>query len=467
MIKENDQKLNIRDCRRGIALAITLMVLVVLSVLVATLAVRVSQVRQRQQYMMDYQKARYGLDSAMKYALTILPEKKFTLIDRKDAPDFSDLFWLSREDYLRYMDAWAAGTETDIIKSYLKKSQDEDSGVLKKEDSQSVFGQLLSKYKGDDLDNEPNDPNTGVDDFMEYFDPNQVVVPGPYGPAWPNVIEPVKLEIGECQVTIAIEDENAKMPLSWLVTNNMTTNKQAKAALQTFAEWMDISEDTATELVKQLEELSKKKMFKLSYSTVVLPVEKTTPADPAPQPQPTSRSLTRRRRTLPANPTQPQPQPQVQQKARAEVAHAADFAKLFHSSLLNIEPLAVLQKDRAFENESAMKYMALWGSQRININTAPRQVLQAAFTFGGNPDEIADAVILARKEKPIKTIAQLKSALPSYSSSVDRAAPYIDMESKFFSVRVTSRCGRAKVSSVAAVIKEDKKMEHLIMLYGR
>jgi type II secretory pathway component PulK len=121
----------------------------------------------------------------------------------------------------------------------------------------------------------------------------------------------------------------------------------------------------------------------------------------------------------------------------------------------------------AFENESALKYMALWGSQRININTAPRQVLQAAFTFGGNPDEIADAVILARKEKPIKNIGELKSALPSYSSSVDRAAPYIDTESKFFSVRVTSRCGRAKVSSVATVIKEGKQMERLMMLYGR
>jgi hypothetical protein len=464
MVNKNEQKLNIPDCRRGIVLAITLMVLVVLSVLTATLAVRVAQVRQRQQYMMDYQKARYGLDSAMKYAMTILPEKKFPLVVRKDAPDFSDLFWLSREEYLSYVDAWAAGTEPELIKSYLKKPQDDESDVLKKEASQSVFGQLLSKYMG--TDDEPNEPNSAdVDDFMEYFDPNQIVVPGPYGPAWPNVIEPVKLEIGECEVTIAIEDENAKMPLSWLVTSNMTTNKQAKAALQTFAEWMDVSEDTATELVRQLEALSKHKMFKLSYSTVLLPAEKPTTVSPPPPAAQTTGRIRNRRPPRPANTAQPQPQ--AQQKARAEVAHAADFAKLFHSSLLNIEPLAVPQKDMAFENESAMKYMALWGSQRININTAPRQVLQAAFTFGGNPDEIADAVILARKEKPINTMDELKSALPSYSSSVDRAAPYIDTVSKFFSVRVTSRCGRAKVSSVAAVIKEGKQMERLMMLYGR
>lgn len=465
MNNKNEQKQNFITCRRGIALAITLIVLVVLSVVTATLAVRVGQVRQRQQYMMDYQKARYGLDSAMKYAMTVLPEKKFQLVDRNDAPDFSDLFWLDREQYLSYIDAWAAGSEPEKIKKYLKNLDVPESEILEKKASQSLFGQLLSKYiDQDEPEIDLNDPNVGIDEFMEYFDPNQIIVPGPYGPAWPNVIEPVTLEIGECQVTIAIEDESAKMPLSWLVTNNLSANKQAKTALQTFADWMEVSEDTTSELVEQLEILSEEKVFQLSYSTVLLPVEKTTPAKPAVSP--TSRTrVSSRRRALPQRAAQSQPS--TQSKVRAEVAHAADFAKLFHSSLLNIEPLAVPQKDKAFEKESALKYMALWGSQRININTAPRQVLQAAFTFGGSPHEIADEVILARKKKPIKSIAQLKSALPSYSSSIDRAAPYIDTESKFFSVRVTSRCGKAKASSVAAVIKEGKQMERLVMLYGQ
>jgi hypothetical protein len=466
MIKLSRNQLNPNSCRRGIALAITLMVLVVLVTITAVLAVRIAQVRQRQQYMMDYQKARYGLDSAMKYAVTVLPDMKFSLVERKDAPDFSDLFWLNREQYLRYIDAWAAGAEPEQIKNYLKKTDAGNSGILKKEESQSLFGQLLSKYMGqDDQNHDPNDPNSTD---LEYYDPNQIVVPGPYGPAWPNVVEPVKLEIGDCEVTIAVEDENAKMPLSWLVTSDLTTNKQAKVALQTFAEWMKISEETATGLVKQLEELSKHKLFKLSYSTIMLPVDTSAPNKPALQKQPVSPAsrIGSRRRVTPTQRTV-RPQPGPQQKVRPEVAHAADFAKLFHSSLLNIEPLTIPQKEMAFEDESAMKYLALWGSQRININTAPRQVLQAAFTFGGNPEEIADAVILARKEKPIKTVAQLQSSLPVYSGSIERAAPYIDTESKFFSVHVTSRCGRAKVSSVAAVIKEGKQMERLMMLYGR
>ena len=477
-MKERDHKQQgPADRRRGVALAITLMMLVVLGVVTAALAVRVAQVRQRQQYIMDYQKARYGLDSAMKYALTVLPEKKFTLVQRKDAPDFSDLFWLSREQYLRYLDAWAADAEPEQLQKYLKKSETQKSDNLSKENSQSLFGQLLSKFMGqDEKKNEPNDLNNlDPNAPPEYVDPNQIVVPGPYGPQWPNVIEPIKLEIGECEVAIAVEDENAKMPLSWLVTSNLESNKQAKVALQTFAEWMAVDEETVASLAKELEELSKHKLFKMGYSTILLPVD----ASPSPdssaqqqqQPQQPNRrrSITNqastRRRAAAQQPTQPQTQPQ--KKARPEVAHAADFAKLFHSSLLNTEPLAVPRSEMAFEDESPMKYLALWGSQRVNINTAPRQVLEAAFTFGGKPVEVAEAIILARKEKPVKSVAELQSTLSDYRDSIRQATPYIDVESKFFSIRVTSRCGSAKVSAIAAVIKEGKQMERLTILYGR
>jgi type II secretory pathway component PulK len=464
------RKPGLADCRRGVVLAITLIVLVALATIVTVLAVRVAQVRQRQQYIMDYQKALYGLDSAMKYALTVMPEKSFTLINREEAPDFSDLFWLSREQYLQYLDAWASSATPEQLEKYLKKSPEGDSLKSSKKEPQSLFGQLLSKFMGATEPNEPNDLENMEPNELIYTDPNQIVVPGPYGPSWPNVIEPIKLEIGECEVTIAVEDENAKMPLSWLVTNRIETNKQAKVALQTFTEWMGVDEKTLASLTSELEELSKHKLFQMSYSTVVLPAESaSTPSQPAQQQTVRSRIGAGRRSGV-RRPVAGQPtpsQPQQQKKTRPEVAHAADFAKLFHSSLLNIEPLAVPRAQMAFEDESPMKYLALWGSQRVNINTAPRQVLEAAFTFGGKSVDIADAIILARKEKPIKSAAELGNTLSEYRDSIQKAAPYIDTESKFFSIRVTSRRGNASVSAVAAVIKEKKQMERLIILYGR
>ncbi|MBM4104065.1 MAG: hypothetical protein FJ263_08445 [Planctomycetes bacterium] len=450
-------------CRQGVVLAITLIVLVALATIVTVLAVRVAQVRQRQQYIMDYQKALYGLDSAMKYALAVLPEKTFTLVERADAPDFSDLFWLSREQYLQYLDAWAYSAEPEQLEKYLKKSEG-DSLKSSKDESQSLFGQLYSKFMAAA---EPNDLESTEPNELVYTDPNQIVVPGPYGPSWPNVIEPIKLEIGECKVTIAVEDENAKMPLSWLVTNRIETNKQAKVALQTFTEWMGVDEETLALLTKELEELSKYKLFSLSNSTILLPAEPApTSNQPSQQQAVRPQAFSRRvRRPIPGQSTTPQQQ--QQQKTRPEVAHAADFAKLFHSSLLNVEPLAVPRTQMAFEDESPMKYLALWGSQRVNINTAPRQVLEAAFTFGGKATEITDAIILARKEKPIKTVAELGNTLSEYRDSIEKAAPYIDTESKIFSIRVTSRRGNASISAVAAVIKEKKQMERLIILYGR
>lgn len=455
-----------RRYRPGIALAITLVVLVVLSVTTTILAVRVAQVRQRQRYIMDYQKARYGLDSAMKYILAVMPEKTISLADRKDAPDFSDLFWLTREQYLNYISAWAETAEPEQIKKYLKPAKETEEAIS--EDASSLFAKLIAKMMGKDEQTDPNSPNRDESaQDVTYVDPEQIVVPGPYGPPWPNVIEPIELNIGDSRITITIEDENAKMPLSWAVTSNINVNKQARAAMLNFSELMMMDEQTVENLFTELNELGKRKLFQLNPTAVMLTVQTAQPQQAQTQAQ--SRQFTTSRTTQRRTATQPavQPPQQTQQQARPAVGHAADFAKLFHSSLLDLETLSVPLPDKAFDDESPMKYLALWGSQRINVNTAPRQVLEAAFTFGGSPEEIADKIIRLRREKPFKTIADLRDQMFGDLNAIDRAAPYIDVKSNFFSIRITSRCGSARTSAVAAVIKEGKQMERLIILYGR
>ncbi len=455
-----------RRYRPGIALAITLVVLVVLSVTTTILAVRVAQVRQRQRYIMDYQKARYGLDSAMKYILAVMPEKTISLAERKDAPDFSDLFWLTREQYLNYISAWAETAEPEQIKKYLKPAEESEEAIS--EDAASLFAKLIAKMMGKDEQTDPNSPNRDESaQDVTYVDPEQIVVPGPYGPPWPNVIEPIELNIGDSRITITIEDENAKMPLSWAVTSNINVNKQARAAMLNFSELMMMDEQTVENLFTELNELGKRKLFQLNPTAVMLTVQTDQPQQAQTQAQ--SRQFTTSRTTQRRTATQPavQPPQQTQQQARPAVGHAADFAKLFHSSLLDLETLSVPLPDKAFDDESPMKYLALWGSQRINVNTAPRQVLEAAFTFGGSPEEIAEKIIRLRREKPFKTIADLRDQMFGDLNAIDRAAPYIDVKSNFFSIRITSRCGSARTSAVAAVIKEGKQMERLIILYGR
>ena len=114
-----------------------------------------------------------------------------------------------------------------------------------------------------------------------------------------------------------------------------------------------------------------------------------------------------------------------------------------------------------------MKYLALWGSRRVNINTAPRHVLEAALTFGGNAAEIADELIRKRRQKPYKTVDELESGLYGYSQSIKRAKPYLITASTLFSIRVTAVCGTAKTVSVAPVIKDSKGVKRLVIVSGR
>ncbi|MGD8501381.1 MAG: hypothetical protein PVJ86_12085, partial [Phycisphaerales bacterium] len=65
---------NISRKRPGIVLLVTLVLLVVLATLGYTLSSRVAAQRHRNQYIIDYSKARYGCDSAVKYALATMEE---------------------------------------------------------------------------------------------------------------------------------------------------------------------------------------------------------------------------------------------------------------------------------------------------------------------------------------------------------------------------------------------------------
>jgi hypothetical protein len=91
----------------GIVLLVTLVLLVVLSTLGYTLSSRIAARRHRDQYIIDYTNARYSCGSAVKYALATLEDITPTLISRPNEPDFSDLFYLTEEEYQELLAEWA------------------------------------------------------------------------------------------------------------------------------------------------------------------------------------------------------------------------------------------------------------------------------------------------------------------------------------------------------------------------
>ena len=424
---------------RGIVLMVTLVLLVVLSTVGYTLSSRLAAQRHRDHYIIDYQAARYGCDSAIKYALAVLQDMNSPrLISRPNEPDFSDLFWKSEEEYREYLAEWAAKMQLGV--------SDMNKGLSDINDVNDVKN-LFEANDVDDI-NGVNDINN-VNDFNEVGgvadlnDINFMMVRGPYGPAWPFVTEPVEFQIGSTTVRIEIEDENAKYPIGWAML--------ADAEVASFCEWMNVESEQIDSLKEQLEEISEIKPFKLEFKPIKIVERRATKTKSRRRTRRGRRSVSQRRtvrKTIPAS------------------VHVADFAKLFHSGLIDTDTLGRPTIESESRKESALRYMGMWASRKVNVNTAPRHVLEAAFTFGGDADTIAEEVIQRRRIKPFDDVEELRKSLLRYSDSIEKCQKYITATSNFFTIRVTAVSGVARASAVIAITKEGKKMGKIAVLSG-
>jgi type II secretory pathway component PulK len=116
--------------------------------------------------------------------------------------------------------------------------------------------------------------------------------------------------------------------------------------------------------------------------------------------------------------------------------------------------------------ESALKYMDLWGATQVNINSAPRQVLESAFTFGGDAEQIAAEIIKKRREKPFASIEDMKKEFFRFSDTIEKSKPYITAASNVFTIHVTAVSGVAKASAVIVVFKDGGKIERVAVASG-
>ncbi len=420
--------LNTSDTRPGVVLLVTLILLVVLATLGYTFSSRVAVQRHRNQYIIDYSRARYGCDSAVKYAVATLEELDAQLVDRPNEPDFSDLFALDELGYLDLLAQW--GIQSQLTGWDADGAADDTSDV-----------------------NDTNDVGVKSGKGKGLTSPDALVIRGPYGPPWPFVTEPVEFEIGPTKVRIEIEDENAKYPLGWALLDDKDVQREVEAGFVTFCEMMRLDAQQIDALKEQLKRIGEIRPFATDFK----PLTKTV-STPASTPTTAKGGTTRTPRTTLQRKVVP-----VSEQIAEQTTH---FAKLFHSSLIDTETLAkptIICEDR---EESALKYMGLWGSQKVNINTAPRPVLEAAFIFGGNEVQIAEDIIQQRKQKVFENVQELKTALSHHSDSIGKCEKYITTASTAFTIRITAVCGVAKASSVIAITKEGDKVTTIGVING-
>jgi hypothetical protein len=422
-------------------LLVTLVLLVVLASLAYTFSSRIAAQRHRDQYIIDYSRARYACDSGVKYALATLEELKPQLISRPNEPDFSDLFTLSETDYKELLSQWAAQMGIDATGA-----------------DGSFTALSISSFKDVNDINDVNDVNNVAEDANNIDESGSLKIRGPYGPEWPFVAEPAEFEIGSAKVKIEIEDEEAKYPLGWAVLGDQELQREAEAGLETFCEWMGFSAEDIDSLKQEVQVIKDIKPFKTEFQSVTVAGKTPTPSPPAT----TSSSAARRaavRRTA-STPATRKTVTAADQLAK----QGTEFSELFHSSLIDTELLArptIISESR---EESALKYVGMWGSTKVNINTAPRQVLEAAFTFGGDAAEIAEEIIKRRQAKPFTDIGELKTSLLRYSDSIGKCEKYITTSSTFFTIRVTAISGVAKASSIIAITKDGKIVKRIAVI---
>ncbi len=427
MNKDQDNR-NISRNRPGVILLVTLVLLVVLSTLGYTLSSRVSAQRHRNQYIIDYSNARYGCDSAVKYALATLEQLDPQLVSRPNEPDFSDLFALDEIGYQELITQWQEESETDGFNK--GKNFDDMSDV------DSIIG--------------TDSGRSGIDGFK---DPYYMKIRGPYGPPWPFVTEPAEFEIGSAKIRIEIEDENAKYPLGWALLNNPDIQREIDAGFQTFCEMMRLDFIQTDSLREQLKEIGEIKSFELNFKPITKVVRS---------------PISTNSKTSSKSGTSKTPRPKLTRRMIPVSKQISDqtthFAKLFHSSLINTEPLAQPFIESEYRKEFPLKYIGLWGTRQVNINTAPRHVLEAALIFGGNEVEIADEIIQQRQEEPFENIEGIKERLSRYSDSIGKCEEYITTKSSFFMIRITATSGVAKASSMIAITKQGNRVTRIAVI---
>jgi type II secretory pathway component PulK len=489
MNRETEKTQRFQECRQrdncrgrsGFVLLITVVLLVILSTLAYTLTSRVAAQRHRCQYLIDYQTARYACDSGIKYAIAALEDFEIELVDRPNEPDFSDLFAMSEEQYQQYIEQWADQIDfngySDIndINGIADSNRTSNNSARTKERASSFdFDDLF----GNNSDTADWNDMAFYDEMMDFTDFNnfsnfndieaqaELKVRGPYGPQWPLIMESADLEIGSARVMVEIEDENAKYPVTWVMIDDKEVAAGIQAGFRAFCEWMRLGDEDVSEFIVQMEEVNKIKPFK-DYLHQPKDMVQSTPAPVVVQtPTPQQEARDSRRARLIQRQAEAAKALAAKQRLIPEATHKQDYIKLMHSSLVDTETLSRPTIISDSRKESALKYMCMWASKKVNINTAPRHVLEAAFAVGGDAEAIAEGIIQARRIKPFENIEELRSSLLSYSDSIKTCEDYITTGSDTFIIRITAVSGAAKASAVIAVLKNGKKVERLAIVIG-
>jgi hypothetical protein len=226
-----------------------------------------------------------------------------------------------------------------------------------------------------------------------------------------------------------------------------TNEREIQAGFESFCEWMQMTPDEIDEVTVQLEEFTEIQPYRTEFK--MMSVAGGNPRNSTNNSSSAAARLRAKNTSAGGNANQRNRITPKQQQEQQNI----EFTRLLNSSAIDRAILAhpLVQTDT--RTESALKYIGLNTFNRVNLNTAPRHVLEAVFMFGGDAVEVADLIIEQRRTEPITDLENLKKTLSRYDDAIEKTKPYLCTDSTLFTIRVEATCGVAKASKVVVLRK--------------
>jgi len=204
------------------------------------------------------------------------------------------------------------------------------------------------------------------------------------------VVEAQELKIGDVDVIIEVHDENAKLPLLWLLRSPFggRGSNFPKESLEHLGEAIGVDDDLVNDIFGVIGRL--KSGVNLPHGAT-LQLSKDADKYKMKKKRRRHMSLSRKRKDA--------------AKLRESMG---GFANQWYVELSQDDDLSGLGDELETVSGTFGEYLGPWGHGKINLNTAPKEVLAAAFGDIGLNEAMLDTIITHRSEQPFTNTNELR-----------------------------------------------------------
>lgn len=257
-----------------------------------------------------------------------------------------------------------------------------------------------------------------------------------------------KIKVAEAEVEIEIHDENAKWPMFWMLSSPFDTDKayaNSEKAFLDFSSKLDVGNSDAKVIGRRARELSRN----LKVPSAPLQISKKARAQ----------NISRRGRRV-----------NYADKIKAfkdRYAIMGSFASIWHNNRKDDEDLEFLEEPLPEMPGKVRDYLSMWGTNKINLNTASDELLEAAFKgFGLNAKQV-ESIIEYRTEQPFRNTGNLNDVGGMSIETINNVRGLCVVRSDTFSVYVKARVGRIEYRLVGGVYSDfDFKLQKSAVFSG-